>query len=100
MCPSGVTGLPTHLFSLLDTNNFISEGGRGAWDFLCLSHRHLFLVIFVYLDTIYILQGMQPFICKKSRSSRFSRFFNSTDASMEEWPTSSETTIIYLQNDV
>jgi hypothetical protein len=25
---------------------------------------------------------------------------NSTDASMEEWPTSSETTIIYLQNDV
>jgi hypothetical protein len=33
MCPSGVTCLPTHLFSLLDTNNFISEGGRGAWDF-------------------------------------------------------------------
>ena len=29
--------LPTHLFSLLDTNNFISEGGRGSWDFLCLS---------------------------------------------------------------
>ena len=37
MCPSGVTSLPTHLFSLLDTNNCISEGGRGAWDFLCLS---------------------------------------------------------------
>ena len=37
---------------------------------------------------------------KKSRSSRFSRFFNSTDISMEKWPTSSETTIIYLQNDV
>jgi hypothetical protein len=37
MCPSGVTCLPTHLFSLLDTNNFISEGGRGAWDFVCLS---------------------------------------------------------------
>jgi hypothetical protein len=36
MCPSGVTCLPTHLFSLLDTNNFISERG-GAWDFLCLS---------------------------------------------------------------
>jgi hypothetical protein len=33
MCPSGVTCLPTHLFSLLDTNNFISEGGRGVWDF-------------------------------------------------------------------
>jgi hypothetical protein len=33
MCPSGVTCLPTHLFSLLDANNFISEGGRGAWDF-------------------------------------------------------------------
>ena len=33
MCPSGVTCLPTHLFSLLDTNNFISEGGREAWDF-------------------------------------------------------------------
>ena len=63
-------------------------------------HRHLFLVILFYLDTIYILQGTKPFICKKSRSSRFSRFFNSTDASMEEWPTSSETTIIYLQNDV
>ena len=27
MCPIGVTCLPTHLFSLLDTNNFISEGG-------------------------------------------------------------------------
>ena len=37
MCPSGVTCLPTHLFSLLDTNNFISEEGREAWDFLCLS---------------------------------------------------------------
>ena len=37
MCPSGVTCLPTLLFSLLDTNNFISERGRGAWDFLCLS---------------------------------------------------------------
>ena len=37
MCPSGVTCLPTHLFSLLDTNNCISEGGKGAWDFfLCL----------------------------------------------------------------
>ena len=41
----------------------------------------------------------RPFV-KKSRSSRFSRFFNSMDPSMEEWPTSSETTIIYLQNDV
>ena len=30
----------------------------------------------------------------------FRVFFNSTDASMEEWPISSETTIIYLQNDV
>jgi hypothetical protein len=29
MCPSGVTCLPTHLFSLLDSNNFISEGGGG-----------------------------------------------------------------------
>ena len=37
MCPSAVTCLPTHLFSLLDTNNFISEGGKGAWDSLCLS---------------------------------------------------------------
>ena len=37
MCPSGVTCLPTHLFSLLDNNTFISEGGMGAWDFLCLS---------------------------------------------------------------
>ena len=27
----------TRLFSLLDTNNFISEGGKGAWDLLCLS---------------------------------------------------------------
>jgi hypothetical protein len=35
MCPSGVTCLSTHLFSLLDTNNFISEGGHGI--FLCLS---------------------------------------------------------------
>ena len=42
MCPSGVTCLPTHLFSLLDTNNFISEGGRGAWDFLCLSVENPF----------------------------------------------------------
>jgi hypothetical protein len=40
MCPSGVTCLPTHLFSLLDINNFISEGGRGAWDFLCLSEEN------------------------------------------------------------
>jgi len=30
-------------------------------------------------------------------SLRFSRFFNSTDASMEEWPTSSETTIIFYK---
>ena len=42
MCPSGVTCLPTHLFSLLDTNNFISEGERGAWDFLCLSVENPF----------------------------------------------------------
>ena len=42
MCPSGVTCLPTHLFSLLDTNNCISEGGRGAWDFLCLSVENPF----------------------------------------------------------
>jgi hypothetical protein len=42
MCPSGVICLPTHLFSLLDTNNFISEGGRGAWDFLCLSVENPF----------------------------------------------------------
>ena len=31
--PSGVICLPTHLFSLLDTNNFIIERGKGAWDF-------------------------------------------------------------------
>ena len=37
MCPIRVTCLPTHLFSLLDTNNFINEGGRGLWDCLCLS---------------------------------------------------------------
>jgi hypothetical protein len=37
MCQSGVTCLPIHLFSLLDTNNFISEGGRGEWDILYLS---------------------------------------------------------------
>jgi hypothetical protein len=42
MWPSGVTCLPTHLFSLLDTNNFISEGGRGAWDFLCLRRESNF----------------------------------------------------------
>ena len=42
MCPSGVTCLPTHLFSLLDTNNFISEGERGVWDFLCLSVENPF----------------------------------------------------------
>ena len=42
MCPSGVTCLPTHLFSLLDTNTFISEGGMGAWDFLCLSVENPF----------------------------------------------------------
>ena len=33
MCPSGVTCLPTHLFSLLDTNNYISERGRGGMGF-------------------------------------------------------------------
>jgi hypothetical protein len=48
MCQSGVICLPTHLFSLLDTNNFISEGGRGAWDFfyaasLC-SYLHALIV--------------------------------------------------------
>ena len=37
MCPREVTCLPTHLFALMDTNNFISEGGRGEWDLLCLS---------------------------------------------------------------
>ena len=37
MCPNAVICLHTHLFSLLDTNNFISEGGREAWDILCLS---------------------------------------------------------------
>ena len=37
MCLSGVTCLPTHLFSLLDTNNFISEGGGGVGILLCLS---------------------------------------------------------------
>ena len=43
MCPSGVTCLPTHLFSLLDTNNFISEGGRGAWDFfMSVSRESIF----------------------------------------------------------
>jgi hypothetical protein len=41
MCPSGVTCLPTHLFSLLDTNNFISRGER-TWDFLCLSVENPF----------------------------------------------------------
>ena len=46
MCPRGVTCLPTHLFSLLDTNNFISEGGRGAWDFfLCLLVVYISYVI-------------------------------------------------------
>ena len=44
MCPSGMTCLPTHLFSLLDTNNFITEGGRGAWDFLCLSVENPFFI--------------------------------------------------------
>ena len=42
MCPSGVICLPTQLFSLLDTNNFISEGGREAWDFVCLSVENPF----------------------------------------------------------
>ena len=42
MCPREVTCLPTHLFLLLDTNNFIGEGGRGAWDLLCLSVENPF----------------------------------------------------------
>ena len=37
MCPIGVTCLPTHLFSLLDTNNVINEGGGGLGILLCLS---------------------------------------------------------------
>ena len=37
MYPIGVTCLPTHLFSLLDTNNFISEGGGELGILLCLS---------------------------------------------------------------
>ena len=39
MCPSGVTCLPTHLFSLLDTNNFISEGGRGMGFLMSVSRE-------------------------------------------------------------
>ena len=34
MCPSGVTCLPTHLFTLLDTNNCISEVGGGGLGFV------------------------------------------------------------------
>jgi hypothetical protein len=37
MCPIGVTCLLTHLFSLLDTNNFISEWEGGLGILLCLS---------------------------------------------------------------
>ena len=39
MCPSAVTCLPTDLFSLLDTNNFISEGGRGHGIFMSVSRE-------------------------------------------------------------
>jgi hypothetical protein len=43
VCPSGVTCLPTHLFSLLDTNNFIIERGKGAWDlFMSVSRESSF----------------------------------------------------------
>ena len=55
MCPSGVTCLPTHLFSLLDTNNFISERGRGAWDFLCLSVENPFFFFKHRVDQKYFL---------------------------------------------
>jgi hypothetical protein len=55
MCPSGVTCLPTHLFSLLDTNNFIGEGGRGAWDFLCLSVENPIFFFMHQVDQNYFL---------------------------------------------
>jgi hypothetical protein len=42
----------------------------------------------------------QILIIPQGTNRSFSRFFNSTDTSVEEWPTSSEITIIYLQNDV
>ena len=68
--------------------------------FLWRTHRHLFLVK-QNIPRYYIYHKVRNrSFDNKSRSSRFSRFLNSTDASMEEWPTSSETTIIYLQNDV
>ena len=35
--------MSSHSFSLLDTNNFISERGRGAWDFfMSVSRESIF----------------------------------------------------------
>jgi hypothetical protein len=55
MCQSGVTCLPTHLFSLLDTNNFISEGGRGAWDFFMSVSRESIFFFKHQVDQKYLL---------------------------------------------
>jgi hypothetical protein len=54
VCPSGVTCLPTHLFSLLDTNNFISEGGRGM-EFLMSVSRESKLFFKHQVDQKYFL---------------------------------------------
>jgi hypothetical protein len=60
-----VTCLPTHLFSLLDTNNFISEGGRGVWDFFMSVSRESIFFFKHQVDQKYFfaldILGMQMF---------------------------------------